>query len=68
MKLSQALCKQNIGWHFNQIWKVQQTRPVLPTKALEVLEKKGVPVVDANEVINPKKERERLACVRNRDL
>lgn len=63
MKLSQALCKQHIGWHFKQIWKVQQTRPILPTKGLQVLEKKGVPVVDANEVINSKREKEKLVCV-----
>lgn len=55
MKLTEVLCRQNIGWHLKQIWKIKSRRQVVLTRAEKVLKEKGVQIEDATEVISLKK-------------
>lgn len=55
MKFTQTLLRQHIGWHFKQIWLVQSKKKVYATKAQQILEEKGIPVVNPEDIVPRKK-------------
>lgn len=59
MKLTQIVFRQPIGWHFQQLWKLKSKRRIIETKAHEVLKSKGATIIEPDEILYPKKPRER---------
>lgn len=57
MRITAALCRQHIGTMFKRHWQIQGKRIPHKTNAFLALEKKGVPIVNALEVVYPKKEK-----------
>ncbi|XP_053984202.1 39S ribosomal protein L37, mitochondrial [Hylaeus volcanicus] len=55
MKLTQVLCKQNLGRMARFIWQVQRNRPIQLTRAEQILASMGFSVQDALEVVKPPK-------------
>lgn len=51
MKITQALCKHNIGRLIKWQWRAQRRKTVADTGAEKLLAARGVPVVDAGRLV-----------------
>lgn len=56
MRLTTVLCKQHIGRMFKKHWRLQRKRVPIVTQAEGAVEAKGIPVYDANDIIEEKRE------------
>lgn len=57
MRLTSRLNAQHLGWTFKKHWQLQGKRTPIDTGALKELEKFGVQVKDAEDVVKPNLER-----------
>lgn len=55
MRLTNVLLKQHNGWLQKLKWKIQGKRNILETGVASNLQKRGIAVRDALEVVAPKK-------------
>lgn len=56
MKFTQTLFKHNISRRFRNLWQTQRSRPIIETRIAGDLSSMNIPVVDAMDIMNPKKE------------
>jgi large subunit ribosomal protein L37 len=55
MRLTPTLCRQHIGFMFKKHWLVQGKRVPTETGAQQILQAKGINVVDVQEYLHPKR-------------
>jgi hypothetical protein len=55
MRLTTVLCKQHIGRMFKKHWRIQRKRVPIVSQAEGALEALGIPVYDANDIIEEKR-------------
>jgi len=56
MRLTTVLCKQHIERMFKKHWRIQRKRVPVVSKAEGTMEALGIPVYDANDIIEEKRE------------
>lgn len=54
MRITNTLFAQHIGTMFKRHWQIQGKRTPVKTAAFAALEEKGVPIVEAIDLVNPK--------------